>query len=238
MSRRAPELALVTGVFLALSLFVSGVVLTGDLPATTLAALAVGFPFVAHAVRHADDPTDVLRPDAVLLGGATAGATVWAVVALDGPPASTPRRVLLGAVVAGALALPAAAYHVGYGERRNPLSPRATFALAALVAAATVGYGVLVGAPLLGSLTALALFLGGGLYLNARGAPLGYRLRRRLVVAGLALGVAVAIGGVVAFRGTVAAGGEAASTAWVVAGATILLGPSLYHALSVEAKAT
>jgi hypothetical protein len=161
MSRYAPEAALVVGVLLSLPLAGYGVLFAAPLP-SLLAAVLVLLAFATFAVVRDDDPAAVLRPTPVLAGTALAALAVFGYGVLVARP-------LFGLLVGLVAVVPAALYHVRYGERINPLSPRVTLALAALGAAVVLGYAVLVaGGDPVGSVAASLVLV----------AALDYRARR------------------------------------------------------------
>lgn len=166
MSRYAPEAALVVGVLLALSLAGYGVLFAGVLP-SLLAATLVLLAFAAFAAVRDDDPAAVLRPTPVLAGTALAALAVFGYGVLVARP-------LFGLLVGLVTVLPGALYHVRYGERVNPLSPRATLALAVIAAAGVLGYAVVVaGGDPLGSVDAALLLVAALDYRAQREGPVG-----------------------------------------------------------------
>lgn len=221
MSRRVPEFALVVGVTLAGSLLLAGLLFTDDPALTVVLAGATLYGFLAYAVTHSPDPTDVLVPRAVLALGAIAGVAAAGVVALYGETAA-PARLFQAILVGLGFALPAAGYRVSYGGPGGP--PPGPTAIVALVSGlAVLVAGLLVGAALYAAVSGLLIGLAGALYARARGLSLTHRTRRRSTVAGVTIAVAL-VGLGVATAVPVA---QALPVAAVVA-----LGPAVYHALA------
>lgn len=215
-----------TGGFLAGSLLVAGLLFTDDPALTVALAGAVGYPLVAYAVVVAPDPTDVLPPRAVAAVGALLGLAATAVVAVTAaaPPAD---RAFLGLLAGLAFALPAVAYRVRYGPPGGP-SPRRTVAAAAGVGAACLVAGPLVGAPLPAAAVGGVVALAGGRYALARGYRPAHRERRRGLLAGVAVALALLGVGLSA----------AVPLDGVLPGAAVAaLGPAVYHALASESVA-
>jgi hypothetical protein len=224
MSRRVPEFALVTGVVLALAFSAFALAVTGDIPRSALTGAAFLYPFAAYAVVHSDDPTDVLPPDLVL-GVAVAVAGFVAIATALAGVGDASDRLFFGLFVALVISLPAAAYHVRFGRRVNPLSPRRTVAATGGVALAILALGLATGSAVYGSVDALLVFLGGSLAGDARGAPPDRRTRRTFVAFGALLALALVGAGWVRALPL----GDA-----LVAGMAALLGPSLYVALTAS----
>jgi hypothetical protein len=226
VTRRVPEFALVVGVFLAASVLLAGLLFADDATLTVLLAAAVGYPSVAYAVVHADDPTDVLPPRAVLVVGVLLAATGALVVGLTARVA-LPGRAFLALLVGLVLGLPAAAYRVRYGTATGP-APGVVAAGAILGGTGVLLAGLLVRAPVYATAAGLVVGLAGGLYASARGYRASHRARRRSLLAGLGVGtLLVGVG--------VATGVPLASALAVGVAAT--LGPAVYHALASDAAA-
>ncbi|QCJ47060.1 hypothetical protein [Haloprofundus sp. MHR1] len=226
MSRRVPEFALVAGTLLSLSFLVSSLVLTGDVLRTTLVAVLLGYPFVAYAVVHDENPTNVLPPTAVLALGGLVGAVLLVEATLGGVRASTPLAgVTFGVLLALLALLPPLAYYLRYGSPLNPLSPAQT-ALGCLgVAVALLCLGAVADTVLYATADALLVSLTGGLYAAHAGVVPSPSTRRLFVFGGVAAGVCL-----------LAVGSALGVTLdeWVVVAAALVFGPSAYYALTVE----
>ncbi|MFB6089973.1 MAG: hypothetical protein ABEJ97_02840 [Halobellus sp.] len=223
MSRRVPEFAVVTGVFLGLSVLVSGVALGWGLYATVVVAAGVSYPFVAFGILRDDDPAATIRPRPVLGIGLAVAAAGAAGVLLDDP---TPRGALFALFVAALLAAPPAAYATRYGADVNPLSSRATVFAGIAVGIALAAGGLALGAPYVGTAVGVVAGLGAALYGTARGVAFAARTKRRAAAAGALLGIGIAAVGV-------AGGGS--PTDWLLVGTATALVPSLYAALTRDA---
>jgi len=92
-------------------MFATALVFSGSLYQAVLAGAVLCYPFAAYAVVHDDEPTTVLFPQPILIGGAIAGLLVL----LDVGRVGTPRAIMYGASLALLVFLPAAAYSVVYG---------------------------------------------------------------------------------------------------------------------------
>jgi hypothetical protein len=219
MSRRVPEFALVTGVFLGVSTTLAGVLFGwGFLTTSVLTALA-SYPFVAYAVVADDDPTTVLPPRPVLAAGALFGlalfaASLWA----DPSPANAFAALFVGLLVA----LPPAAYAVRVDAGVNPLSPEATALAGVASGALLVPLGIASNAALYGAADGLLVALSAAVYGSARGVRFSTRTKRAAVAAGIVLSLAVVGVGVV--RGEPL--GE-----WLLAAMALTLAPSLYSSV-------
>ncbi|WP_435184783.1 hypothetical protein [Halobellus sp. EA9] len=222
MSRRVPEFAVVTGVFLGLSALVSGVALGWSLYATVVVTAGVSYPFVAFGVLRDDDPAATIRPRPVLALGFAVAAAGAVGVLLDDP---TPRGALFALSVAALLAAPPAGYATRYGADVNPLSPTATVFAGGTVGTALVVAGLAIGAPYVGTAVGIAAGLGAALYGTARGVAFAARTKRRAAAGGALLGLGIVAAGV-------ARGGPLAD--WLLVGTAIALVPSLYAALTRE----
>jgi hypothetical protein len=226
MSRRVPELALLTGVFLGLSLFVWGVLFTGNVPLTTLSAVVVCYPFAGYAVHHSPDPTEVLPPRVVAVAGVLVGAVagLWALVGVEAVnllPAG-----LLAGFVALAVALPALAYAVLYGTEPLPIPAPVALAVGTLAGIGFLVAGLLADAVFLASINAVLSFLAGALYAGSRGLDPVRRFGRGVVLAGALVGTALVVGGVVV----------GPPEPWIVEGVAVSLATTVYYAAVVEMR--
>lgn len=220
MTRRVPEFAVVTGVFLGISALVSGLVLGWGLYATVVVGAAVSYPFVAFGIVRDDDPAATIPPQWLLAAGALVAVAGGAGVLVDDPTAG---GVLAAALVALVLGAPAAGYATRFGTGINPVSPRATVLVGAVVGIGLVVAGLAVDAALVGGGAGAIAGLGAALYGTERGVDLDARTRRLAVAAGGVLGV-----GIVGFG--VALGGPL--DRWLVSGIAVAVVPSLYAALT------
>jgi len=222
MSRRVPEFAVITGVFLGISVLVSGLLLGWSLYATVVVGALVSYPFVGFGIVRDDDPAATIRPRWLLAAGSAVAAAGAFGVLLDDP---SPRGVLFAILVAAALGAPAAGYATRYGADVNPLSPRTTVFGGAAAGVALVVAGVFVGAPYVGVGAGVAIGLGSALYGTARGVTFDRRTKRLAAAGGGVLGVGIVTVGVVR-------GGPLGE--WLLVGTAIALVPSLYAALTAE----
>lgn len=220
MSRRVPEFALVTGLFLGLSTLVSGVVLAGDVLTTSLLSALVSYPFVAYAVVRDDDPTTVMPPRAILALGAFFGVSLLAASLLEDP---SPANALFGLFVGLLLALPPVAYAVYFEADVNPLSPRATVFAGVSLGIVLLVAGLLVDSASYGAADALLVGLSAAVYGTARGVRFDARTKRAAVAVGGVLGVAVVAVGV--------SRGEPLGE-WIAVAMALTLAPSVYYALT------
>ena len=220
MTRRVPEFALLTGLFLGLSLGGFALWATGDVHQSVLVAAVFAYPFAGYAVRVDDDPTGVLVPwavggVAVLVGGVVAVDVL--LQARDGLPAAISRGVFLG----GAVAVPPAAYAVGYDETLGPPA-RPTLAVAGLLAVGLPTAGALTGS-LYGGAAGPLLALPLGLYAARRGVLPAYRRRLLAVAVGLLAGAGLVTAGFVGVTPRLPA---------LVGGTAALVTPAAYTALT------
>ncbi|SFR34408.1 hypothetical protein [Halogeometricum limi] len=226
MTRRVPEFALVTGVFLGLSAVVFGLVLGWGLLATVVLAAVGAYPFVAFGLLRDDDPADVIPPGWVLAVG-----VVWAALGVVGVLLGDPTLsgVTLAAFVGLLLALPPTAYAVQFGAGVNPLSGRQTLAAGLVVAASLLLVGLFSARTILGVADAVIVAVATGLYATARGVRLDARTKRYAAAIGGVLGVGLVAVGVLS-------GG--ALTDWVLVGMAVAFTPSLYVVLSRSRSAS
>ncbi|MFC5367015.1 hypothetical protein [Salinirubrum litoreum] len=226
MSRRVPELALLTGVFLGLSLFVAGVLFTGDVPLTTLSAVVVCYPFAGYAVYHSPDPTTVLPPRIVAAAGVLVGAVagLWALVGAGGADL-LPVGLLAGFVVL-VVALPPLAYAVAYGEEPLPIPASVALGAGTIAGIGFLVAGLLADAVFLASVNAVLAFLAGALYAGTRGLDPVRRFGRGVVLAGALLGTALVAGGVLV----------GPPEPWIVEGVAVSLATTVYYVAVVEMR--
>jgi hypothetical protein len=226
MSRRVPELALLTGLFLGLSLFIAGVLFTGNVPLTTLSAVVVCYPFAGYAVHHSPDPTEVLPPRVVAVAGVLVGsvAGLWALV--DVEPVNLLPVGLIAGFVALVVALPTLAYAVVYGERPLPIPAPVALVAGTVAAVGFLVAGLLANAVLLASVNAMLAFLAGALYASSRGFDPVRRFGRGVVLAGALLGTALVAGGVLV----------GPPEPWIVEGVAVSLTTTVYYVAVVEMR--
>jgi hypothetical protein len=222
MSRRVPEFAVLTGVFLGVSALVSGAVLGWGLYATVVVGAVGAYPFVAFGIVRDDDPAATIPPRWLLAAGAVVAVAGGLGVLVDDP---TPGGVLSAALVALVLGAPAAAYATRFGAGVNPAAPRLTVLTGAVVGVLLLAAGLATGRVLVGVAAGGLAGLGAALYGAERGVDIDARTRRVVVAAGGLLGVGIV--GVGVARG--GALGE-----WLAAGVAIVVVPSVYVALTQE----
>ncbi|WP_336024497.1 hypothetical protein [Halobellus salinisoli] len=222
MSRRVPEFAVIIGVFLGLSVVVTGVTLGWGLYATVVVGALVSYPFVGFGIVRDDDPAATLRPRWLLAGGAVIAASGSLGVLVDDLTAG---GALRAALVGIALAAPPAGYAAHFGADVNPLSPRTSVLLGAAAGVVLALSGTLVGDPLVGVAAGVICALGGALYGSVRGVDVDRRTKRRAAAGGGLLGVGVVVVGLVV---------DGALGEWLLVGTAIALVPSLYAALTIE----
>lgn len=222
MSRRVPEFAVLTGVFLGVSALVSGAVLGWGLYATVVVGAVGAYPFVAFGIVRDDDPAATIPPRWLLAAGAVVAVAGGLGVLVDDP---TPGGVLSAALVALVLGAPAAAYATRFGAGVNPAAPRLTVLTGAVVGVLLLAAGLATGRVLVGVAAGGLAGLGAALYGAERGVDVDARTRRVVVAAGGLLGVGIV--GVGVARG--GALGE-----WLAAGVAIVVVPSVYVALTQE----
>ena len=222
MSRRVPEFAVIIGVFLGLSVVVTGVTLGWGLYATVVIGTLVSYPFVGFGIVRDDDPAATLRPRWLLAGGVAIAAAGSLGVLLDDPTAAgVLRATLVGVVLVG----PPAAYAAHFGADVNPLAPRTSVFVGVAVGVVLAVSGPFVGEPLIGVAVGVICALGAALYGSVRGVDVDHRSKRRAAAGGAVVGVGI-VGVGVATGGTL---GE-----WLLAGMTVALIPSLYAALTMN----
>ena len=227
MNRRAPELALVTGLLLAIPLAGFALWATGDVSRSLLTGVALLYPFVVYAVYHDEEPTVVLPPGIVAIGGSLLGAVLVAdvVVAADAGRRATAalRGVFLGLLVAA----PAWAYALGYGRAARRSDGRLSLVAGAVAGGALLVAGLLVGTPF-GAAGALVLWLIGALAARTAGFRATEDARLGAVGTGVVLGVALLFVTLVAGRTTAPA---------VLSAVALALAPALYYGLTVRSAA-
>jgi hypothetical protein len=222
MSRRVPEFAVLTGVFLGVSAVVFGAVLGWGLYATVVVGAAVAYPFVAFGIVRDDDPATTLPPRWLLAGGAAVAAAGGVGAVVDDP---TPAGALSAALVALVLGAPAAAYATRFGADCNPVTPRTTVLVGAAVGVGLLAAGLVVALPLVGVAAGGLAALGAALYGAERGVDVDARTKRAVAAGGSVVGVSVVGVGVVR-------GGPLGE--WLLVGIAIAVIPSLYVALTRE----
>jgi hypothetical protein len=224
MSRRVPEFAVLTGVFLGVSVLVSGAVLGWGLYATVVVGAAVSYPFVAFGIVRDDDPAATIPPRWLLAAGAVVAAAGGLGVLIDDP---TPGGVLSAALVAVVLGAPAAAYATRFGADLNPVTPRTTVLAGTVTGVLLLVAGLAVERVLVGVAAGGLTGLGAALYGTERGVALDARTERLVVAAGGIVGVGVVGVGVIR-------GGSLGE--WLLAGMAFAVIPSLYAALTRERR--
>lgn len=220
MTRRVPEFAVVTGVFLGVSAVVSGLVLGWGLYATVVVGAAVSYPFVAFGILRDDDPAATIPPRGLLAAGTLVAAAGGVGVLLDDP---TPGGTLAAALVALVLGAPAAGYATRFGTGLNPVSPRRTLLVGVGIGIALVGAGLAIDRPLVGGAAGAVAGLGAVLYGTARGVDLDAGTERLAVAAGGVVGVSIVGVGLTV---------DGASGEWLAAGIAVAILPSLYVAVT------
>lgn len=226
MNRRAPELALLAGLLLSLSIGGFAFWATGELTPSLLTGAVLCYPFARYAVVHDDDPTTVLPPRAVGLFGVLAGTLLVFDSLATGPsPAANPVAALLRGLFLGSLvALPPAAYAVARGASVSDVPPRPVFAAALAFGLLLVVAGALAETAF-GAAAGGLLALAGGLYARER----GYRPNHDARLAGVGGGVIV--GGALVVFGLAR---DEAVLASVLAAVGVVLAPGVYYALTVD----
>jgi hypothetical protein len=224
MSRRVPELALVTGLLLALPAFGFGAVFGDDLALTALLSATVLYPFAGYAVYHSDDPTSVLPPRVVAAVGTLAGVATGVAALLGAGPGRLLAAALFAVFCLVAVALPPVAYAVVHDPDVLPLSPRAVLFAGAALAVAVLPLGAVAREPLLAAVTAGVVFLAAGFHAARAGVDVAGRLGRPLVAGGLLVGLLLAAGGVLVGPLEV----------WVVEAVAVPLTVSLFYVVSLE----
>ncbi|QZP36613.1 hypothetical protein [Halobaculum magnesiiphilum] len=223
MNRRAPELALLTGLLLAAPTGAFALWATGDISRSLLTGVGLLYPFALYAIYHDDDPTTVLPPRAVALAGTVVGAVLVAdatVTATGGVADATLRGTFLGLVVAA----PAWAYAVGYAPARSLPGGRAILLTGAVGGAALLLAGLLLGTPF-GAAAALLVWVFGALAARSAGLAVTPTARLGAVAGGVVLGVAVLFAALIA--GSV-------SLAAVLSALALALAPAVFYGLTVE----
>ena len=222
MSRRVPEFAVLTGAFLGVSALVSGAVLGWGLYATAVVGAAVSYPFVAFGIVRDDDPAATLPPRWLFAAGAVVAVAGALGVVVDDP---TPGGVVAAALVGLVLGAPPAAYAARFGAGLNPVAPRRTVAVGAVVGVTLLVAGFGVDRPLVGVAAGGLAGLGAALYGTERGVDIDARTRRAAAAAGGVVGIGIVGAGVL--RG--GALGE-----WLLVGIVVAVVPGLYAALTRE----
>jgi len=222
VNRRAPELALVTGLLLAVPIGGFALWATGDVSRSLLTGAGLLYPFAVYAVYHDDDPTTVLPPRAVAVAGGLLGAVPFAdAVVADAP---LPGVALRGAFLGLLVAAPAWAYALGYGRAARLPDGRLSLAGAGVAGAALLLVGLLVGTPF-GAAAALVVWLTGALAARSAGFRATEDARLGAVGAGVVLGVALLFATLLWGRTTAAA---------VLSAVTLAIAPAVYYGLTAE----
>ncbi|MFC7071081.1 hypothetical protein [Halobaculum lipolyticum] len=223
MNRRAPELALLTGLLLALPIAAFAQWATGDVTRSLLTGVGLLYPFALYAVYHDDDPTTVLPPAAVAVAGTLAGLVLLGdALATAGPRA--PTAALRGTFLGLLVAAPTWAYAVVYTPTRRLPDGRALLLAGGVAGAALLLAGLLVGSPF-GAASALLLWVVGALAARVAGFYAPEDTRLAAVGAGVVLGVAVLFATLLV---------DAVSPAAVLSAAALALAPAVYYGLTVE----
>ena len=225
MTRRVPEFAVVTGVFLGVSALVSGLVLGWGLYATVVVGAAASYPFVAFGIVRDDDPAATIPPRWLLAAGTVVAVAGGVGVLVDDPTAG---GVLAATLVAFVLGAPAAGYAARFGADINPISPQLTVLVGAAAGLALVVAGLAVGTAVVGGAAGAIVGVGAALYGTERGIDLDARTERLAVAAGGVVGVGIVGVGV-------AVGGPLGG--WLLSGIAVAVVPSLYAALTRQSTA-
>lgn len=221
MNRRAPELALLTGVLLAAPIGAFALWATGDLSRSLLTGVGLLYPFAVYAIYHDDDPTTVLPPRAVAVAGTVAGAVLVAdAVATAGVAGATLRGAFLGLLVAA----PAWTYAVRYAPARALPDGRVLLLVGAVGGAALLLAGFHVETPF-GAAAALVLWITGAIAARTAGFAATPTARLGAVAGGVVLGVAVLFAALFA---------DSVSPATVLSAVAVALAPAVYYGLTVE----
>ncbi|GGJ02172.1 hypothetical protein GCM10008995_09870 [Halobellus salinus] len=220
MSRRVPEFAVLTGVFLGVSTLVSGAVLAWGLYATVVVGAVVSYPFVAFGIVRDNDPAATIPPRWLLAAGAVV-AVAGGVGVVVGDP--TPGGVLSAVLVAALLGAPAAAYATRFGADLNPVAPRITVLAGGAAGLALLVAGLATGRPLVGAAASVLAGLGAALYGTERGVDVDARTKRLVAAGGGVVGIGIVGVGV-------ARGGPLGP--WLLVGIAAAVVPSLYAALT------
>lgn len=221
MNRRAPELALLTGVLLAAPIGAFALWATGDLSRSLLTGVGLLYPFAVYAIYHDDDPTGVLPPRAVAAAGTVAGAVLVAdAAATVGDAGATLRGTFLGLLVAA----PAWTYAGAYAPNRALPDGRILLLAGAVGGATLLLAGLSLGTPF-GAAAALVLWITGAITARAAGFAATPTARLGAVAGGVVLGVAVLFAAL--FAGSV-------SPAAILSAVALALAPAVYYGLTVE----
>lgn len=223
MNRRAPELALLTGLLLAFPIAGFALWATGDVTRSLLTGVGLLYPFAIYAVYHDGDPTAVLPPRGVAAAGSFAGLVLVADAIATGSGRSS-TAALRGTFLGLLVAAPTWAYAVGYLSSRRLPDGRALLFGGGIAGAALLLSGLLVGTPF-GAAAALVCWVTGALAARTAGFRASDDARLGAVGVGVVLAVAVLFAALLA---------DAASPAAVLSAVALALAPATYYGLTVE----
>ena len=225
MNRRAPELALLTGLLLALPIAAFAQWATGDVTRSLLTGVGLLYPFALYAVYHDDDPTTVLPARAVGVAGTLAGVVLLGdALATTGDATRIPTATLRGAFLGLLVAAPAWAYAVVNTPRHRLPDGRVFLVAGGGAGAALLLAGLLVGSPF-GPAAALVVWVVGALAARVAGFYAPEDTRLTAVGAGVVLGLAVLFAALLV---------DAVSAAAVLSAVALALAPAVYYGLTVE----
>jgi len=220
MTTRAPELALIVGLVLGGTMFATALVFSGSLYQAVLAGAVLCYPFAAYAVVHDDEPTTVLFPQPILIGGAIAGLLVL----LDVGRVGTPRAIMYGASLALLVFLPAAAYSVAHGTA--PVSADVGFVSTLVLGVTLLWVNPLVGGSPYGAIGGGLLLLSGILYAHHTGPIFTPTTRKQLVIGGMLLGGSLLVAGFVL---------ASVLATWVASAIAAIVAPAVGYAITIDA---
>ncbi|MFD1642533.1 hypothetical protein [Halohasta litorea] len=225
MNRYAPELALITGGLLGIVFGGFVLVSVGEFYSAALICVLLGYPFAAYAIHTDDEPTTVLPPRAVIaVAGLAAVGVIADVLRLFAPSLES---LLVGILVALVVFLPVAAYAAGYGTPPAWLGSRLVEAGGTLLAAGLLAAGLVSGAAVPASTSAVAVFVATMLF-AARSTGVSPRRRRLVPVGGLVVAAGILAVGVL---------GDGPLDPWVTTALGAVFAPLLYIALATSGRA-